>query len=178
MDYQLHFIGLIRSILASVWGSCPNIRQNEVSYFDYNVVRQSPCCKKKITRCSWQLSTDRLLCEDVKFRSKVLAHRLQCVLPKWIHQDLIAFVRVKSMHHHIRHLTDIQDLVTIVGKKAHAAFLEFWKSYDRQLDVHVSRVVRNGYWKFINWVLLSYNNTNAQLRINAKSNRPLHHNVE
>nr|CCA16778.1 pollike protein putative [Albugo laibachii Nc14] len=43
-----------------------------------------------------------LLCFEVKMLSKGLAHRLQRFLPKLMHQDQKAFVRGRSMHHHIR----------------------------------------------------------------------------
>ena len=47
MDYQLHFISLIRKRLASVWRSCSNISWKEEFYFDHNVTQQSHFYTKK-----------------------------------------------------------------------------------------------------------------------------------
>ena len=68
---------------------------------------------KKGSRCDpSNCRTIALLCVDVKVLSKVLAHRLQRFLPNLIHQDQKESLGGRSMHRHIRHLTDIQDLVT------------------------------------------------------------------
>ena len=106
---------------------------------------------------------------DVKVVLKVVAHRLQRFLQKLIHQDQEAFVRGRSMHHHIRHLTDIQDLVTHGGEEAYATFLDFEKAYDRVNWTYMFRVLEKmGVGKsFIDWVRLLYNNTKAQLMING-----------
>ena len=73
------------------------------------------------------------------------------------------------MHHHIRHLTDIQDLVTHRGEEAYATFLDFEKAYDRVNWTYMFRVLEKmGVGEsFIDWVRLLYNNTKAQLMING-----------
>ena len=73
------------------------------------------------------------------------------------------------MHHHIRHLTDIQDLVTHRGEEAYATFLDFEKAYDRVNWTYMFRVLEKmgGGKRFIDWVRLLYNNTKAQLMING-----------
>lgn len=44
--------------------------------------------------------------------------------------DRDAFVRGRSMHHHIRHLNDIQDLAPHRGEEAYETILEIDKTYD------------------------------------------------
>ena len=72
-----------------------------------------------------------LMCVDMKVLSKVLAYRLQQVLPKLILEDQQAFLRGRSVHHHIRYMSDLQDLVTHRGDTAYATFLDSEKAYDR-----------------------------------------------
>nr|CCA19833.1 PREDICTED: similar to pollike protein putative [Albugo laibachii Nc14] len=72
-----------------------------------------------------------LMCVDVRVLSKALAYRLQHVLPKLIHEDHKAFVHGRSIHHHIRYMSDLQDLVTHRGDTAYATFLDFEKAHDR-----------------------------------------------
>ena len=88
-----------------------------------------------------------LLCVDVKVLSKVLAYRLQRFLPKLIHQDQKAFVRGRSMHHHIRHLTDIQDLVTHRGEEAYATFSTLRKLMIESIGRTCFAFGKNGRWK-------------------------------
>nr|CCA27975.1 pollike protein putative [Albugo laibachii Nc14] len=82
-----------------------------------------------------------LLCVDVKVLSKVLAHRLQLFLPNLIHQDQKESLGGRSMHRHIRHLTDIQDLVTHRKDEAYATFLDLEKAYDRVNWTYMFRVL-------------------------------------
>lgn len=60
---------------------------------------------------------------DVKALSKVLAYRLQIFLPTLIHGDQKAFVKGRSIHHHVRFMADLQDLVTAREEEAYAMFL-------------------------------------------------------
>ncbi|OWY95794.1 Pol Polyprotein [Phytophthora megakarya] len=55
---------------------------------------------------------------DVKILSKTLAHRLQRYLPLLIHPEQKGFVRGRSLHHHVRFLHELQELVRTRGKKA------------------------------------------------------------
>nr|CCA17454.1 hypothetical protein ALNC14_035970 [Albugo laibachii Nc14] len=72
-----------------------------------------------------------LICVDVKALSKVLAYRIQRMPPKLIHEDQKAFLRGRSIHHHTRYISDLQDLITHRGEEAYATFLDFEKAYDR-----------------------------------------------
>ncbi|KAJ0388549.1 hypothetical protein P43SY_010570 [Pythium insidiosum] len=55
---------------------------------------------------------------DVKALSKVLTARLQLFLPKLINATQKAFMKGRSIHHHIRFLADLQDLVTAMDDDA------------------------------------------------------------
>ncbi|KAJ0402280.1 hypothetical protein P43SY_002904 [Pythium insidiosum] len=47
-----------------------------------------------------------------------------------------AFMKGRSIHHHIRFLADLQDLVTAMDDDAFATFLDFEKAYDRGRSIH------------------------------------------
>ncbi|DAZ93972.1 TPA: hypothetical protein N0F65_008701 [Lagenidium giganteum] len=68
---------------------------------------------------------------DVKALSKALTFRLQAFLPQFIHADQKAFVKGRSLHHHVRFLSDMQELITARDDTAYAVFLDFEKAYDR-----------------------------------------------
>ena len=66
---------------------------------------------------------------DVKVLSKALTYRLLRVIPDLIHPDQKGFVKGRSIHHHIRFLADMQDLITSQEEEAYALFLDFEKSF-------------------------------------------------
>ncbi|KAF1327933.1 putative Pollike protein, partial [Globisporangium splendens] len=68
---------------------------------------------------------------DVKVLSKALTYRLQSVVPDLVHTDQKGFVKGRSIHHHVRFLADLQDLVTSRDEEAYALFLDFEKAFDR-----------------------------------------------
>ena len=110
-----------------------------------------------------------LICVDVKVLSKVLAYRLQKMLPKLIHDDQKAFLRGRSIHHHIRYMSDLQDLITHRGEEAYATFLDFEKAYDRVDWSYMFAVLSkmNCGNSFIKWTKLLYTNTNVSLLLNG-----------
>lgn len=59
---------------------------------------------------------------DVKVLSKALTYRLQHVIVDLIYPDQKGFVKGRSMHHHVRFLADLQDLVTSRDEEAYALF--------------------------------------------------------
>nr|CCA27000.1 pollike protein putative [Albugo laibachii Nc14] len=110
-----------------------------------------------------------LMCVDVKVLSKVLTYRLQQVLPKLIHEDQKSFLRGRSIHHHLRYMSDLQDLVTHRGQEAYATFLDFEKAYDRVDWSYMFAVLSkmNCGNSFIQWTKLLYNNTHVSLLLNG-----------
>ena len=110
-----------------------------------------------------------LMCVDVKVLSKVLAYRLQHVLPRLIHPDQKAFVRGRSIHQHIRFLKDFQDLSTHRSEEAYATFLDFEKAYDRVDWNYMYRVLQKmGFGEaFIQWIKLLYHDTKVSLLLNG-----------
>ncbi|CEG44996.1 pollike protein [Plasmopara halstedii] len=68
---------------------------------------------------------------DVKALSKVLTYRLQTFLPQLIHGDQKTFVQGRPIHHHVRFMADLQDLVTARKEEAYAMFIDIEKVYDR-----------------------------------------------
>ena len=106
---------------------------------------------------------------DVKALSKVLAFRLQLFLTKLVHPDQKAFVKGRSLHHHVRFLSDLQDLVTARDEEAYAMFLDFEKAYDRVNWNYMFQVLdRMGCGgAFSAWVKLLYTKPQAHLMLNG-----------
>nr|CCA17406.1 reverse transcriptase putative [Albugo laibachii Nc14] len=105
------------------------------------------------------------ICVDVNVLSKVLAYRLQQVLLKLIHEYQKTFLRGRFLHHHIRDMSDIQDLVTHRGDAAYATFLYFEKAYDRVDWSYMFAILSkmNCGTSFFEWAKLLYNNKNISL---------------
>lgn len=105
---------------------------------------------------------------DVKVLSKALTYRLQHVIPDLVHPDQKGFVKGRSIHHHIRFLADLQDLVTSQDEEAYALFLDFEKAFDRVNWDYMFRLLEKmGFDKqFTQWIRLLYTNPQAHLVIN------------
>lgn len=113
---------------------------------------------------------------DVKALSKVLAFRLQLYLPKLVHPDQKAFVKGRSMHQHVRFLSDLQNLITKWDTDGYAVFLDFEKAYDR-VNWHfmfkiLDRMGCGG--QFLRWVKLLYTRPVARLLINGHVQEAIH----
>ncbi|KAF1331473.1 putative Pollike protein, partial [Globisporangium splendens] len=113
---------------------------------------------------------------DVKVLSKALTYRLQSAIPKLIHPDQKGFVRGRSIHHHVRFLADLQDLVTSRDEEAYALFLDFQKAFDRVNRDYMFRLLeRMGIGDgFTRWVKLLYTDPQAHLLINGDIQPALH----
>ncbi|KAF1327226.1 putative Pollike protein, partial [Globisporangium splendens] len=113
---------------------------------------------------------------DVKALSKTLTFRLQSVVCSLIHTDQKAFVKGRSIHHHVRFLADLQDLITNLDDEAYAMFLDFEKAFDRVNWDYMFRVLEKmGCGSaFIQWVRLLYTRPQAHLLINQNIQPALH----
>ncbi|KAF1326586.1 putative Pollike protein, partial [Globisporangium splendens] len=113
---------------------------------------------------------------DVKVLSKALTYRLQSAIPKLIHPDQKGFVRGRSIHHHVRFLADLQDLVTSRDEEAYALFLDFQKAFDRVNWDYMFRLLeRMGIGDgFTRWVKLLYTDPQAHMLINGDIQPALH----
>ena len=105
---------------------------------------------------------------DVKVLSKALTYRLQQVILDLIHPDQKGFVKGRSIHHHVRFLADLQDLVTSLDDEAYALFLDFEKAFDRVNWDYMFRLLeRMGFGaEFVQWIKLLYTDPQAHLVIN------------
>lgn len=106
---------------------------------------------------------------DVKILSKALAFRLQRYHPLLVHPEQKGFVRGRSLHHHVRMLHDIQELLQRRGQKGYALFLDFAKAYDRVNWDYLFRVLEKFGCgpAFCSWVKLLYSQTEATLSLNG-----------
>ncbi|KAF1318193.1 putative Pollike protein, partial [Globisporangium splendens] len=113
---------------------------------------------------------------DVKVLSKALTYRLQQVILDLIHPDQKGFVKGRSIHHHVRLLADLQDLVTSRDEEAYALFLDFEKAFDRVNWDYMFRVLeRMGIGsEFVQWIKLLYTEPQAHLVINQNIQPALH----
>uniref|UniRef100_A0AAV1UCY8 Reverse transcriptase domain-containing protein n=1 Tax=Peronospora matthiolae TaxID=2874970 RepID=A0AAV1UCY8_9STRA len=105
---------------------------------------------------------------DVKILSKALTYRLQQLIPDLIHPYQKGFVKGRSIHHHVRFLADLQDLVTGRNDEAYAMFLDFEKAFDRVIWDYMFRLLeRMGFGTtFTRWIRLLYTDPRAHLMIN------------
>ena len=105
---------------------------------------------------------------DVKVLSKALTYRLQQVISDLIHPDQKGFVKGRSIHHHVRFLADLQDLVTGRDEEAYALFLDFEKAFDRVNWDYMFKVLdKMGFGStFAQWIRLLYTDPQAHLLIN------------
>ena len=112
----------------------------------------------------------------MKVLSKALSYRLQSVLLDLIHPDQKGFVKRRSIHHHIRFLADLQDLVTSRDEEAYALFLDFQKAFDRVNWDYMFRLLeRMGFdTAFLQWIQLLYTDPQAHLVINQTIQPALH----
>nr|CCA23055.1 PREDICTED: similar to pollike protein putative [Albugo laibachii Nc14] len=110
-----------------------------------------------------------ITCVDVKVLSKVLAYRLQEMLPKLIHEDQKVFLRGRSIHHYIRYMSDVQDLITHRDEEANATFHDFEKAYNGMDWSYMFAVLpkMNCGAVFIQSTKLQYTNTNVSLSLNG-----------
>jgi hypothetical protein len=113
---------------------------------------------------------------DVKVLSKALTYRLQQVILDLIHPDQKGFVKGRSIHHHVRFLADLQDLVTSRDEEAYALFLDFEKAFDRVNWDYMFRLLeRMGFGaEFVQWIKLLYTDPQAHLVINQNIQPALH----
>ena len=113
---------------------------------------------------------------DVKVLSKALTYRLQSVMLDLIHPDQKGFVKGRSIHHHVRFLADLQDLVTSRDEEAYALFLDFQKAFDRVNWEYMFKLLsRMGFGNgFIDWIKLLYTKPQAHLLINGNMQPALH----
>jgi hypothetical protein len=113
---------------------------------------------------------------DVKVLSKALTYRLQHLIADLIHTDQKGFVKGRSIHHHVRFLADLQDLVTGRDEEAYAMFLDFQKAFDRVNWDYMFRLLEQmGFGTaFVRWIKLLYTNPQAHLLINQNSLPALH----
>uniref|UniRef100_A0AAV1UA90 Reverse transcriptase domain-containing protein n=1 Tax=Peronospora matthiolae TaxID=2874970 RepID=A0AAV1UA90_9STRA len=90
------------------------------------------------------------------------------VIPDLIHPDQKGFVKGRSIHHHVRFLADLQDLVTGRNDEAYALFLDFEKAFDRvNWDYMLRLLERLGFGStFTRWIQLLYTDPRAHLMIN------------
>jgi len=97
---------------------------------------------------------------DSKIASKVLAKRLEEVLPNIIHFDQHAFVKGRSIFDAVRNIEDILDYMKKVKEKGLLVAIDFEKAFD-SLNwefLHKTLEALNLGPSFINWVKALYSN--------------------
>ncbi|KAI9912348.1 hypothetical protein PsorP6_005498 [Peronosclerospora sorghi] len=106
---------------------------------------------------------------DAKVLSKALTYRLQNVMLDLIDPDQKGFVKVRSIHQHVRFLDDLQDIITSRDEEAYALFLDFQKAFDRVKWEYMFRLlIRMGFGHvFIQWIKMLYTKPQAHLLLNG-----------
>ena len=85
-----------------------------------------------------------------------------------IYPDHKGFVKRRSIHHHVRFLAALQDLITGREEEAYALFLDFEKAFDRVNSDNMFRLLeRMGFGStFSRWIRLLYTDPQAHMVIN------------
>jgi len=101
-----------------------------------------------------------LLNVDYKIIARVLALRLQNVLPSIISMDQQGFIKNRFIGYNIRQIQDIIDYAELVKIDGAILFLDFKKAFDTlEWDFLLQVLCKFGFKaNFINWVKLLYNN--------------------
>ncbi|OWZ13328.1 Pol Polyprotein [Phytophthora megakarya] len=78
---------------------------------------------------------------EIKVLSGALTNWFKPLMASLIHPDQKDFIPVRSIHHQVMLVRDLQHLVTSRGGKGVATFLDFAKAYDRMNHEYLFKVM-------------------------------------
>uniref|UniRef100_A0A3P9KND8 Reverse transcriptase domain-containing protein n=1 Tax=Oryzias latipes TaxID=8090 RepID=A0A3P9KND8_ORYLA len=110
-----------------------------------------------------------LLNQDLKLLSKILALRLEKVLPCLIKEDQTGFIKGRSSSHNIRRLLNIINICQVQDMDSLVISLDAEKAFDRVEWPYLHHILHlfNLGETFIQWVKLLYNNPLAPVITNG-----------
>jgi hypothetical protein len=112
-----------------------------------------------------------LLNQDAKFGPRILAQRLNSLLPSLLHEDQYGFVPRRSIRHALRRFLDLQALASSNSTTpAGAVLLDFAKAFDSVNWQALDLILRH--WgfgaNFRHWIKTFYHGTLVQVLINGE----------
>ena len=110
-----------------------------------------------------------LLNIDYKIIAKILARRLQTILPFIISQDQQGYVKNRNICFNIRQIEDVIDYADIFDIEGAVLFLDFKKAFDTVEWPFLFKVLEKYGFKdsFLKWVKTLYCNINAKISNNG-----------
>lgn len=141
-------------------------RRSYISLLFKGGSRNEPCNYRPLT----------LLNQDAKFGPKILAYRLNQVLPDLLHTDQFGFVPGRSIRHALRRFHDLQHFCQLHPSFPHAGailfdFAKAFDSVDRQALLATLRHFGFGP-SFYRWITTFYNDNISQVLINLECHPP------
>ena len=112
-----------------------------------------------------------LLNTDYKIITKILANRIKKILPSIINPDQVAYLKKRFIGQNIRTIIDIMGYTKLHDKNGIICFLDFEKAFDtiRWEVIYDALKLFNFGTKFINWVRVIYNGSQACVTNNGYS---------
>ena len=106
-----------------------------------------------------------LLNVDYKIIARILALRLQKILPKIINTDQQGFIKNRFIGNNIRQIQDIIDYAELLNIDGVILFLDFKKAFDTVEWIFMNQVLKKFGFKndFTHWVKILYNNISASV---------------
>ncbi len=121
--------------------------------------------KDKDTRLLKNWRPISLLNTDYKILTKLLASRMQLVLPDIIHTDQVGYIKGRYIGQNIRTILDMIEYTKATQTPGMAIFLDFEKAFDSVEWTFLQKSLTTfGFGpKFVNWVKIIYSNINASI---------------
>ena len=107
---------------------------------------------------------------DVKNVTSTLTYQMRPLMSHLIHAEQKGFIFGSSPHHHVRLLSDLQQLLSESDEDCIAVFLDFARAYDRVDWAYRFRILsQTGFGHQIcSWVQVLYRNPDARFVLNGK----------
>ena len=103
-----------------------------------------------------------LLNTDYKIFSKVLAKRLQLIIPKLINSDQTAYIKGRNLSDNIRTVWDLIEVSKLTKKSAYILFIDFEKAFDSvSFDFLLKCLKKCNLGSFVEHIKTLYNGINS-----------------
>uniref|UniRef100_A0A8C7XGJ8 Reverse transcriptase domain-containing protein n=1 Tax=Oryzias sinensis TaxID=183150 RepID=A0A8C7XGJ8_9TELE len=124
--------------------------------------------KNKDPRCCSSYRPISLLCADVKILAKLLAKRLEPIMPTLISPDQTGFIKTRHSYHNIRRLMNILYCTSSTGTPEMVISMDAEKAFDRVEWSYLFYTLRRfGFGsKLLSWIKLLYTSPMARVRTN------------
>ena len=103
-----------------------------------------------------------LLNTDYKILAKLLAKRLQPILPDIIDNDQSAYIKGRNISDNVRSIWDLIEYTSLSRKPAYILFIDFEKAFDSlSFEFLINCLEKSNLGKFIDFIKVLYNNVSS-----------------